>query len=79
MFVETPLVDRIFGQIRLDDLKLAVMSATFAILAQTILIVVVAEIGLMEFAGSLGEDVVLLHAILVVVFEIVGATHSLIH
>lgn len=33
LFVETPLVDGIFGEIGLDDLEFAVMSATFAILA----------------------------------------------
>lgn len=71
---ETSLVDCILGEVGLDYFKLAVMPSAFAIRAQAILVVVVAEVGFMEFAGCFGEDVFLLHAVVMVVPEIVGAT-----
>jgi hypothetical protein len=44
LLIETTLVDSIFGQIGLDDVQLAEMPSTFALITHTLFIMVVLEV-----------------------------------
>ncbi len=59
LLIETTLVDSIFGQIGLDDVQLAEMPSTFALITHTLFIMVVLEVVANQLWGSLTEAVLL--------------------
>jgi hypothetical protein len=55
------------------------MSSAFTVFAKTVLVVVVAEVCLVQLGSCFSKQVFLLHITLVVVLQIVGAAKAWIH
>lgn len=66
LLIKALLVNSSLRKVGLDDMKLAQMPSTLALITDTHIGVMMAEVGLSEFAGSSIESVLIMDAIKVV-------------
>ena len=76
--IKTFTIYGIFGEIRFDDIEFTIVSATFAIFAETTFIVMMIEISVMQLGRCFSKYVFLFLAVLVVMSQIMGAIQSMV-
>lgn len=72
LLIETTLIDSIFGEVRLDDIQLAQMPPTLALITHTFLIMMMLKVVAHQLGGCFAKIVLLSEAEFVVVAATLG-------